>query len=109
MPTVMWQWASSSDMSAWADIEDATSASYTPVDGDANMYLRATAMYTDGEGSGKVESGMSAQQVNAAPEFAVAPAERSVTENTAAGMAIGEPVEATDADDRHADLHTGRR
>ena len=22
MPTVMWQWASSSDMSAWADIED---------------------------------------------------------------------------------------
>ena len=82
----------------------ATSASYTPVDGDANMYLRATAMYTDGEGSGKSEMAVSAQQVtevsaNAAPEFAAATAERSVAENTAAGMDIGAPVKATDADD----------
>ena len=43
-----WQWASSSDMSTWADIEDATSYAYTPVDGDAGSYLQATAMYTDG-------------------------------------------------------------
>ena len=104
MPTVTtWQWAQfRSDMDRTYGPTLRTTprrASYMPVDGDANMYLRATAMYTDGEGSGKVESGMSAQQVNAAPEFAVAPAERSVTENTAAGMAIGEPVEATDADD----------
>ena len=34
-------------MSAWTDIEDATSASYMPVEADANMYLRATATYTD--------------------------------------------------------------
>ena len=98
-----WQWASSSDMLAWADIEDATSASYTPVDEDANMYLRATAMYTDGEGSGKMAVGMSEQQVaevsaNTAPEFAAAMAERSVAENTAAGMNIGAPVQATDVD-----------
>ena len=59
-----WQWASSSDMSAWTDIEDdAMSASYTPVDEDASMYLRATAMYTDGEGSGKMAVGMSANMV----------------------------------------------
>ena len=50
MPTVMWQWASSDAMDGtYTDIEDdATSASYMPVDGDENMYLRATAMYTDG-------------------------------------------------------------
>ena len=97
-----WQWASSSDMSTWADIEDdATSASYTPVEADANMYLRATAMYTDGEGSGKMASRMSAQQVtaNTAPVFAAPTDERSVAENTAAGMDIGAPVAATDADD----------
>ena len=36
--------------------------------------------------------------VNNAPEFAAATAERSVAENTAAGVDIGAPVEATDAD-----------
>ena len=98
-----WQWASSSDMSDWADIEDATSASYTPVAADANMYLRATATYTDGHGPDKSMMAMSAQQVtevsaNTAPEFEAETAERSVAENTAAGMNIGAPVEATDAD-----------
>ena len=91
-------------MSAWTDIVDATSASYMPVEADANMYLRATAMYTDGEGSDKMAVGMSAQQVtevsaNTAPEFAAETAQRSVAENTVAGMDIGAPVKATDADD----------
>ena len=36
---------------------------------------------------------------NVAPEFAAETAERSVAENTAAGMDFGAPVEATDADD----------
>ena len=36
--------------------------------------------------------------VNNAPEFAEATAERSVAENTAAGVDIGAPVKATDAD-----------
>ena len=36
--------------------------------------------------------------VNNAPEFVVATAERSMAENTAAGVDIGAPVEATDAD-----------
>ena len=55
---VMWQWASSNAMDGtYTDIEDdAMSASYTPVDGDENMYLRATAMYTDAHGSGKSAS-----------------------------------------------------
>ena len=97
--SVTWQWASSSDMSAWTDIEeDATSDVYTPVAADAGSYLQATAMYTDGEGSGKMESEMSEQKVNNAPVFAEATPERSVAENTAADMYIGAAVEATDAD-----------
>ena len=98
---VEWQWASSDAMDGtYTDIEGATSASYMPVDGDANMYLRATAMYTDGHGPDKSAMAMSAQQVsaNTAPEFAAATAERSVAENTVAGMDIGAAVAATDAD-----------
>ena len=66
---VEWQWASSSDMSTWDDIEGATSDVYTPVAADAGSYLQATATYTDGEGSGKSEMAATAQQVtaNAAP------------------------------------------
>ena len=49
-----WQWARSSDGSTgWANIPEATADSYTTVDADANMYLKATAMYTDGHGPGK--------------------------------------------------------
>ena len=43
-----WQWASASAMAGpFTDITGATSASYTPVEGDAGMYLRATATYDD--------------------------------------------------------------
>ena len=42
---------------------DATSASYTPVEADATMYLRATAMYTDAHGSGKSEMAVTANMV----------------------------------------------
>ena len=38
----------------FSDIDDATSASYTPVEDDAGMYLQATASYTDGHGTGKM-------------------------------------------------------
>ena len=96
-----WQWASSDAMDGtYTNIEGATSESYTPVEGDANMYLRATAMYTDGHGSGKSESMVSANAVNTLPAFDGDTATRSVGENTAAGESIGEPVMATyDADD----------
>ena len=55
-----WVWASSTDGSTgWTDISGATAASYTPVAGDAESYLRATASYTDGEGAGKSAQGVS--------------------------------------------------
>ena len=50
-----WQWASADAMDvAFTNIDDATSASYTPVEDDAGMYLQATASYTDGHGTGKM-------------------------------------------------------
>ena len=58
-----WQWAKheepadgsmpAADSAAWMDITGEISASYAPVEGDAGMYLRATATYDDAEGSGK--------------------------------------------------------
>ena len=43
-----WQWArSAGEDGTYADIGGATSASYTPVDTDASMYLMAMATYTD--------------------------------------------------------------
>ena len=50
-----WQWAKSMTMNGtFTDIGTATSASYTPVEDDAGMYLQATASYTDGHGTGKM-------------------------------------------------------
>ena len=49
-----WQWGRSSDGSTgWDNIPEATADSYTTVDADANMYLKATAMYTDAQGPNK--------------------------------------------------------
>ena len=47
-----WVWESSTS-SSWSAISGATSRSYTPVDGDVDSFLRVTASYTDGHGSGK--------------------------------------------------------
>ena len=91
---------------------------YTPTDAvgksDINYYLRATASYTDPEGSGKTAVMNSEYTVQAnrssnnAPKFAddqdlvmddvQGIAARKVAENTAPGTDIGAPVAATDAD-----------
>ena len=62
-----WQWASLDAMDGtFTPIEGATSSIYTPVAGDVGKHLRATASYTDGEGSGKSERATSANMVTAA-------------------------------------------
>ena len=111
----MWQWSKSrSRNGSYADIEDAESATYTPVDGDIDYYLRATVTYTDPEGSDKTAMEMSEYQAqavrgdNSAPEFAAdqdpvmdedqADAAREVAENTEAGEPVGAPVTAEDDD-----------
>ena len=81
-----------------------TSASYTPVPADVDRYLRATASYTDGEGSGKSAQRVSANRVqpaplppNEPPEFTpIEPDLHDVDENTVTGEDIGPPVTATD-------------
>ena len=50
---VTWRWEKSSDESSWTAISTATQATYTPVEGDVNRYLRAVASYTDPLGAGK--------------------------------------------------------
>ena len=104
-----WQWAWASlpvGDSEWTDIDGATSGSYTPVDADLDKVLRATASYTDPQGSGKSAQGVSENAVqpavpatNNAPVFAEETDTRTIDENTAAGESIGDPVTAADPDD----------
>ena len=109
-----WQWARSEDGTTWTDIEGATSPKRSPAPDDVGMYLRATVAYSDKFGAGKTASAVSANPVeaktasNAAPSFAdqdddestpYIDVARSVPENTAVGMPIGELVAATDADE----------
>ena len=101
---VTWQWERSSDQSTWTAINGETSASYTPVDGDVNNYLKVTVSYTDGHGPDKSAQKESANPVqaapvtNVAPEFAAPTATREVAENTPPNSNIGTPVTADDDD-----------
>ena len=96
---VTWSWErSTSRTSGWAAVSGAASASYqTVVDADANYYLRATASYDDGAGSGKSASAVSANPVRAPapgnndPSFPSAPENRTVDENEPAGAATWAP------------------
>ena len=109
-----WQWGRSVDGRTWMDIEGATSPERRPAPGDVGRYLRATVTYSDKFGAGKTASAVTFNRVelttlfNAAPSFAGQDDDestryidiaRSVAENTAVGMPIGEPVSATDADE----------
>ena len=98
-----WQWAKTMTpdmMDSWMPI--GTGGMYTVMDDDAGYYLRATAMYDDGEGMGKMASEKTMMvmmtTMNAAPMFDTETAERMVPENTAAGENVGAPVTAMDAD-----------
>ena len=115
---VKWQWATSTssdpaDDGAWTNIEDATSATYTPSTKDttgARLYLRATASYTDPQASGKSMSVASANMVeldtqNKAPKFPDQDMEtdgdqldqtRKVDENVESSGVVGALVTATD-------------
>ena len=100
-----WSWARSPNgASDWTPISGETSDIYTPVAADVGDYLRATAFYTDEAGPHKSAQAISANAVELAPgrnkpvlrEHPTAT--RSVVRNTPAGMNIGAPFSATDAD-----------
>ena len=66
-----WQWANSDPMAGtFAEIDGATSVSYTPVEADVDMYLVAMAMYDDGHGTGKEAMMVTANPVIAASDDA---------------------------------------
>ena len=97
----MWAWARSPDKNTWTTITGAVSASYTPVAADFEKYLRATATYTDGQGTGKTANGVSALAVEAGPNrppsfTSSGSVTREIAENTGAGVNIGDPVTARD-------------
>ena len=109
-----WRWARSEDGRRWTHIEGASAPQRRPVEGDVGMYLRATVTYSDKFGSGKTASAVTANRVeakvpaNAAPSFAdqdddettrYIDVARFVAETATVGLAIGEPVSATDADE----------
>ena len=104
-----WQW-SSSDTQRTEAFEDATSDTYTPVAEDVAATLTVTATYRDGWLAADAEAITLAQPHaatvapdtdNKAPRFlddgeVITSVERTIAENTGAGMDIGEAVEASD-------------
>ena len=101
---ITWSWQrSKSNTGDWASISDATGSAYTPGNADEGMYLRATASYDDGHGTGKTASGVTDSTVpttNRQPSF-IPGTTRNVLENTPPGEKIGDPVTAQndEADD----------
>ena len=109
---VTWKWERSAGKSpaSWSVISGATTTTYTAVDDDKDKYLKATASYTDGEGSGKeahATTGNAVEFPNNPPVFPDQDpdtdgdqddATREIAENTATGEDIGAPFTAADAD-----------
>ena len=100
-----WQWARSPNgRSGWVDIADATSISYRAGADDEGAYLRATVFYEDRRGSNKTAHSAPTGRIdelrpatNSAPAFGDT-GTRSIAQGTAAGRAIGVPMQTTDED-----------
>ena len=73
LSNISWQWATSSDRADWQDTDGASSSTYTPVDLDADKYLRVTASYVDGEGYGKQAQVVLSNPVQGLPKTAPSP------------------------------------
>ena len=104
-----WQW-SSNDTPRVEAFEDATSDTYTPVAADMGDTLTVTATYRDGSLAADAEAitlavahtaVVAPDTDNKAPRFldddeVITSVERTIAENTVAGMPIGEAVVASD-------------
>ena len=98
-----WQWQRADDPSnpAWVDISGATSATHTVVAADLGKVLRATVSYQSEEGADQEVQSAATSAIRPANQVPMFPSEtttRSMPENTVAGVAIGLPIGATDAD-----------
>ena len=88
-----WQWSNG------PDIDGATSDTYTPASDDVGDTLKATASYTDAQGSEKMADfvypvGVAADTRNRAPEFPDQDDEMEGTQNTEAERTIAEDADA---------------
>ena len=66
-----WQWEISGSNNTWTTITGATATghttTYVPLDDDVGQYLRVTATYTDGHGSGKTAAATATNMVEEEP------------------------------------------
>ena len=99
--SVTWLWARGNTAGgSFANISSATSSSYTLVAADVTKYLRATANYTDPQGSSKSANATTGQigASNAEPSFSASTATRTLPENSGAGInVVGGTITATDS------------
>ena len=110
-------------LNTWTDIAKAKSNTYRPVAADATdpiQCLRATATYTDSQGSAKSAMDVSFNEVvvdrdNRAPVFraggvatgkVITSDTRSILENSDSTVNVGEPVTATDPNDTNILTYT---
>ena len=63
--TPVYKWERSLSPNSWAVISGATSSAYTPVAADTGRFLRATATYEDGHGTGKTANTVAYEVVTA--------------------------------------------
>ncbi|MCY4427484.1 MAG: PQQ-dependent sugar dehydrogenase [Halieaceae bacterium] len=71
---VNWQWAKSTDRNRWSSISNSSGSDYAPTEVDRGEYLRATAAYSDGQGSSRTAEEVSDNPVGErapAPEISV--------------------------------------
>ena len=103
MSNHVWKWQKSTDKTDWMDAAGmgAATAMYTPETADVGNYLRAMVTYDDNyreDREATSDPTTSMVVANNQPTFADGMDIRAVAENTAAGMNVGAPVMATDAD-----------
>ena len=128
---VEWSWHRLADANTSVGdgiaIDGATSATYTPVEADKTMVLKAMASYTDrtyvmeedtfadvdatammftNTATSMATTQVQDDPANAAPKFEGSRTQRFVMENTVAGTAIGMPVTAVDNDTGQAVTYT---
>ncbi len=97
--SVVWVWSRALSMSGpFSAISGQSNSSYTLISSDEDMYVRASATYSDRRGPAKTANTTTGPiTANSPPEFDEASVSRTVAENTAAGD-VGEAVAASDAD-----------
>ena len=101
-----WAWTDSDNVALGGT--DTNSDTYTPVADDADKTLTATAMYTDGEDSGKTATANSTNMVaedtrNLPPKFEDQDTETDGVQNTMATREVEENTKALAGDDDMAD------